>query len=371
MPSDHWIGDLYEAALRHEFFLETFQRIIETLGADYFHMYTWDESRNMPALSSYTPGVNLDAVIAMYEQYYAAIDPRRALVDAAGMGQLVMCQEHLSEQYVSRSEFFQDFQIPAGIRYLMGVKFATPDDKGLLLGLLRASDRAGYSLKDKENAQNVLHHLGRSINLWNESKALRRNAAMGHELASNMGLALFALDRHQKLVYSNEYAEKLLKSSAELKSINGQLLAVDAQENAGLQAALLRVGRLRQAESVALRGLNQASPHGLFLNIAYLPASALQSAFGNAVLMLTARTRADAAQAGIDQLRQSFGLSKAEAALAQAMLRGCSADECAALLGVSIATVRSQLRAIYEKTQTRSHAEAVIALMSLLPGRKP
>ena len=41
-----------------------------------------------------------------------------------------------------------------------------------------------------------------------------------------------------------------------------------------------------------------------------------------------------------------------------------------ALLGVSITTIRSQLRAIYEKTQTRSHAEAMIALMSVLPVRR-
>lgn len=370
MSSDHRIGDLYESAMRHEFFLETFQRTIQTLGADCFHMYTWDESRNMPALSSYTPGMNLDALIGIYEQYYAAIDPRRALVDAAGTGQLVLCQEHLSDQYVSRSEFFQDFQIPAGIRYLMGVKFATPDNNGLLLGLLRSSERKEYSSADKENAQSILHHLGRSISLWHESKHLHRNAAIGNELTANMGLALFALNRERKIVYANEYAENLIKSSAELKSVGGHLVAVDAQENAHLQAALQRVGKLRQAESVALRGLNQLCAHRLFLNIAYLPATALQSVFDNAVLMVTVRSRPDAAQAGLAQLRQSFGLSKAEATVAQAMLQGRNADECSALLGVSITTIRSQLRAIYEKTQTRSHAEAMIALMSVLPVRR-
>lgn len=71
------------------------------------------------------------------------------------------------------------------------------------------------------------------------------------------------------------------------------------------------------------------------------------------------------------ELRQSFGLSKAEAAVAQAMLGGSNPDECAADLGVSIATVRTQLRAIYEKTQTRSHSEAVAALMSMLPRQRP
>jgi len=62
-------------------------------------------------------------------------------------------------------------------------------------------------------------------------------------------------------------------------------------------------------------------------------------------------------------LRQAFGLSAAESAVAEALVSGKAPDEYAASAGVSLATVRSQLRAIYEKTRTRSQAEAVGAML--------
>ena len=64
-------------------------------------------------------------------------------------------------------------------------------------------------------------------------------------------------------------------------------------------------------------------------------------------------------------LETVFGLSAAEARLAQLVATGESLESVAGLLGVKITTARSQLAAIFEKTGTRRQAK-LVALLSRL-----
>ena len=238
---DHLIGDLYEAAVREDGFLQVFQTVAESLGATVFHMFSWDALRNAPRLSIYTPDRDWDAIVESYDQYYGALDPRRSFVEAAALGEFVCCQDRLTEQDVARSEFFQDYQLPSGLRYLQGVRLARAGSDDILLGLLRAKDRPPYTLEERAAAAGLVGHLQRSINLWQDARILHRDAALGNELMEQLGLAVFTLDRRFRLVFANQTAEAMLRASACLKLEHGRLAAATAAENDGLQAAMARV----------------------------------------------------------------------------------------------------------------------------------
>lgn len=64
-------------------------------------------------------------------------------------------------------------------------------------------------------------------------------------------------------------------------------------------------------------------------------------------------------------LRGAFGLTQAEAVLAVALCRGASLAEFAAERGISIHTVRTQLRALLGKTRTERQADLVGLLSGL------
>lgn len=365
MPRDHLIGDLYEAAVREDGFLEVFQTVAESLGANVFHMFSWNALRNAPHLSIYTPDMNWDATIERYDQYYGALDPRRSFVETAAIGNFVCCQDHLSEQDIARSEFFQDYQLPSGLRYLMGVRLARAGSDDILLGLLRMKDRPPYTLEDRAAAAGLVGHLQRSINLWQDARILHRDAALGNELMEQLGLAVFALDRGFRLVFANRAAEAMLRATTCLKLEHGRLASTTAADNDGLQAAMARVGKTRKGESLALRAAAGAPPE-IFLNIAGVPGLVARPAFGDATLLVTARRRGAAPLVNARQLQGAFRLSAAEAAVAEALICGKSPDEYAASASVSLATVRTQLRAIFDKTHTRSQAEAVGVMLWVL-----
>lgn len=362
MPKDHLIGDLYEAALREDGFLEVFQTVVEAMGASGFHMFSWDPVRKLPHLSVHTCDRHWEAVVALYDQYYGALDPRRAFVQEAAPGKFVFCQDYLSDADVARSEFYQDFHIPTGFRYLAGVRMARPEAADILLGLLRTSDRPAYSSDDRATFAGMACHLQRSINLWQDARVLHRDAALGNELMAQLGLAVFALDRDRKVVFVNHAAEAMLRATTCLKLIHGQLVAAAAAENEGMQAAIARAAKSRHGESVALRARPGQQPE-IFLNITRLPGHDARAVFGHAEVLVTARCRGRAALVTARQLQQAFGLSAAEAAVGEALIGGKTPDEYAGSADVSISTIRTQLRAIFEKTGTRSQAEAVGAML--------
>ena len=68
-------------------------------------------------------------------------------------------------------------------------------------------------------------------------------------------------------------------------------------------------------------------------------------------------------------LRKMFGMTPAETRLAGALLRGQTPDEIAEEHGVRIGTIRSQLAAIYAKTNTRRQGELIALLVraSIMP----
>jgi DNA-binding CsgD family transcriptional regulator len=66
-----------------------------------------------------------------------------------------------------------------------------------------------------------------------------------------------------------------------------------------------------------------------------------------------------------DVLNAMFGLTAAEARLAQLLARGESVESAAQLLEIKPTTARSQLAAVFEKTATRRQAK-LVALLSRL-----
>jgi DNA-binding CsgD family transcriptional regulator len=66
----------------------------------------------------------------------------------------------------------------------------------------------------------------------------------------------------------------------------------------------------------------------------------------------------------VSSLRQAFNLTKSEADVVLGLARGGRARDIAAMRGVSIGTLRSQLRSIFLKTNTRRQSELLLLILS-------
>ncbi len=59
-----------------------------------------------------------------YFAYYHAVDPLRKIVGTHRDGDLILCVgQYISEEFINKDEFYQDYIIPAGTRYMAAFTF--------------------------------------------------------------------------------------------------------------------------------------------------------------------------------------------------------------------------------------------------------
>lgn len=158
-------------------------------------------------------------------------------------------------------------------------------------------------------------------------------------------------------VFINAYAQRVLSQRNALMLVDGVLHTNSAEDTRLLQSALDNVATMdERTATLSIRGADLGrglSVHVLRLRDAVNPAAA--------ILYLCDPTIAlDVSQSS---LRKLFGLTRAEAALAELMALGHSLERAADQLCVSIHTARTHLKRILLKTDTGRQGELLRLLL--------
>ena len=360
---DKIVGALYDAALHPQTWKQAFADLAAWSGADVFHFVRWDTASQQAPFNLHTDGI--ENAIEQYGAYYGAIDPRRILVSDGPAGQVSACQRHFDERYVSRNEFYQDYLVPWGMRHTLSSLVLHEGSSQMLLGLVRARERGSFDDAQIARLDRVMPHLARACRLWTQTQHLHDAAALGQHVASSSGFAVFGLDAAGRVVYSNSHAERLLREADSLVVHRGRLSATDLRDAALVHDAVVRAAAGSSPQTFAVTGL-QAGPQACFLTVASLPeGTPLSPLLGQARVLVTARRRGQPSAVSPEQLTQVFGLTPAECGVALALLDGKTPAEYAQDKGLSMPTVRTHLRAVFAKTNTRGQSEAVRLLQDL------
>ena len=365
---DETIASLYEAAVFPERWHAALGMVMERVGADIGHFHDWDHVDKTTTFNIFSHDWMTQGV-QQYASYYGAIDPRRELVEDMPAGSIIACHQHFSDAAVSRDEFYQDFLIPYGQRYVLACKVLGGDQRDVVVGLMREAGNRPFEEEVLHEARHLIKHLGRASQLWFDTQAMRTAAAFGAKAAHSSAFALIGLDGRGKLVYANDHAESLLKDGDSLLGRNGGIGAAFDDDDVRLHRAVREVRETGCGVSLALSGLRYG-PQALLVSITPLSNKGSDSVdwdLSRAYVMITARSRRRPTGVSPLALNQAFGLSPAESAVVLALCEGKTPEEHAQAAGVSVATVRTQLRAVFEKTQTRRQPEVVALVLNMRP----
>ncbi len=173
------------------------------------------------------------------------------------------------------------------------------------------------------------------------------------------------LDENKHVLRLNKHAQAHL--GAALGTTNGRLCATDRGCDALFQTMLdqaLKYGaREREWRREAL-GLKREGKRPVIARVIAVEDEACPLLDGAALLVLLVDPE-DCPDLSYSLLQQVFGLTKGEARLASGLLCGQSLEEIAEAHGVSVGTVRSQIKTLFSKTGTHRQAELVGLLTRL------
>jgi DNA-binding CsgD family transcriptional regulator len=202
----------------------------------------------------------------------------------------------------------------------------------------------------------------------------RRNLAetRQHQLERSLdwladGVALLRADG--AILYANESLQVIARRADGIRLGKGELEFSDPQARERLAAALAAVVRLKigelgagAADFIALRA-GQRQPY--LVSLRPLVAGGGGRSLPNAVAIVFVGDPGARGVATIGTLRELFGLTEAEAALACALQGGISVGEYARAHGLSLNTIYTHLRRLREKTRCRRMPELIHKLNEL------
>ncbi len=171
------------------------------------------------------------------------------------------------------------------------------------------------------------------------------------------------LDAQGAVIEATSFAENLFKTGSGLACRGSRIYAQQPDADRLLQALIHR--SVQRAGLTPGGSLSVPRPDASPLGVSVIPLSAADVAFVQvrpaAMVLVVDPDRTP--RPSVETIRSAMNLTSAEALLAAVLFDGCSLREASKRLGVSVNTCKTQLKSIYSKTGSRSHAELAKRIM--------
>lgn len=310
-------------------------------------------------------------IVLDYVTRYHRLNPRIAPMLALGPDDWLHDHEAFDETFVASHPFFREFLIPHGGRWQSSTKVIEESELLVLFGATRGRDSRAFDGQECAVLERVKRHLREAVAIEHRLHRSTPDVYPGVELLNAFARPMILIDPARDIRFANAAGRRLLTQADCVVERNGALRCRDAEGDQAFSEALRELGlterqetdELRQARRFVRVRTQDGAPVVVYL-VALRPATTL-GVFGHDPLALVFFH--DFRDGGaLDPLvvGETFDLTPAEARLAVALASGMTLQQVSERHGVSILTVRAQLRAVLAKTNTTRQAE----LMRILVG---
>jgi DNA-binding CsgD family transcriptional regulator len=274
-------------------------------------------------------------------------------------------KDSIDEEKFYQSELYQRHLKPIDVKYMIGQDIVFEDSLRAKLSAERTSDKADYDDADKALFEMLIPHLRRAIHLREKLLQNNRLSEVASATLSKASIGSIMLNANGEVISTNHMAEVILADKRGLALVNGRLKATSSKYNSQLKALI------EEAIGNAVSGESYQGGSGF--SIENLP--------GEPVLEMVIKpitkncydgTNLDPAVAiyindfqdnnleiEVDTLRKIYGMTRCEAQVSIQLADGKSQAQAAEELNVSINTVKTHLRGIYEKLGVNNQSQVV------------
>jgi DNA-binding CsgD family transcriptional regulator len=361
---DDLIGLLYEAVIDSNRWKEAIGLCGKYIGGVDTQLLTIDKKTNIPISAVIAETTFPISESESYVNYYGSRDPRLHYFLSGSLGEWRSCHTIINSQsFIDKSEFYQDFLLPLGARYAIAGRIDENETTCTILGVIGAVNQRPFDEPAQLAAKRFTPNLQRAIRLHKHTQALQIKAELGAMAIDAFALSMIIVDSKATILHLNAKAEQFLNvKSSGLNSHLGYLTSPNSESRRQL-ARMINLATTHPAMGGAMVLQNNKS---LQVFVTPLPAASQFARDWQIPLALVLIVEVGKAISNLHLLAEIYDFSPAELRVAAALLNGKTPEIHAHEMGVSINTVRTQLRSLFGKTETRGQTE-LIALLSNVP----
>lgn len=298
-----------------------------------------------------------------------AIDPRMSYAASKPRGAIYFDHQFISDDEIARHPFYQEILAKFGGKYHLGTNLHVETDQ-IVAMTLNWNGAQGHATKaESDLLSRLVPHVQRSykVSISLKDANAEKDTLLGLLTQTSTGVAV--LDRLGRVLDMNHKLEEFIADRDGVSFSNHHISFTGDRTRSHIDgligSALNRFG----IEPKAIRDEFISRPSGQHPYIVNLiPVQAGTPWYrGNAALVLTIIDPARRSSLSQRLIQRYFMLSPAEALVAIEISNGLSIEELAMKNGVASSTIRSQLKSVFEKTDTHRQNE-LASLISKLPG---
>jgi DNA-binding CsgD family transcriptional regulator len=351
-----------------------FKRVEQAFLAAAVEPTLWNDAMNVVARESGSVGsillpvdtptlcVPLSSSLAETSEYYFRHDwhlrdERYRGIPIMKHRGVMVDSDFFRDEEIDRHPYYQEFLAPFGHRWFAGVAIRTPDGFSAI-SIQRSIAQGRFTAREQDILARWGHSLSISATLAHHLAHARTRGAF--DLLEAMGTSAILLDSYGRSIRANRQAEQLF--SHEFGICNRQISISHRRASEEVAATVRFLLHSREIRALGPLVVPREARRPLILRLLRIDAQD-GNPFSPARLVVLVTDLESQKLPRVEELSRLFGLTAAEAKLANVLSRGVSPGRAAQELGIARETARNQLKAIFTKSNTHRQSE-LVALLS-------
>jgi DNA-binding CsgD family transcriptional regulator len=305
---------------------------------------------------------------AFFAHYCNGVAWAKSRLPSRPVGKATSSEGIISRSELLKTEWYGDFMRPQGLISGIGVTVLHEHGKLLSAGLFVPEKAEADQAEHVALVQRVTPHLQRAVKVNRQLGAVDFRWQAAEECFDRLAVGVVILSQNMTVQLANAEAERILRQQDGLgRDREGRLLAGSSDDDALLRAsvrALAADPHQTEANPGSVLRIRRRSEERAY-NVLLAAARPPHGMFGReerSVILFISEGRSR--EPSREQLATTFGLTLAESRLLQVLLQGHSLTEAADRLGNSINTVKTQLRALFDKLDCSRQSDLIRAVTS-------
>lgn len=302
---------------------------------------------------------------------HATEDPRLSYI-LSNPGRVICGEDGVDPDQFRASALFREVVEPMDLEHSLVSYFAQEADMMATIAGMRGRAKGAFGQPEKARLSLIVPHLRRAFEYYailDEAKAKVDDIGAALDIVD---AGIFLADADLKVTHVNKAGEAMMKDG-DITVRSGKLAVKDARAARQLATAVAEALAARRGDAPLPHAdhieVERSDPEEPPYRVSLHPLPLVQAKASLALRSQIAVVVRAPGKSGADvarRLKTSFHLTPAEAALASALAVGMSLADFAQQRNVALSTVRTQLKALYEKTDTRRQGELVARLRECL-----
>ena len=360
------IGGIYETAADIRLWPRVLKAVADEVGAASGILFLVDTATGAFNSWSSSP-IDRKLMQALHEDFGLADFIKKIAADTP-IGTVLTRQGFLSDREYGKCALFRDVLHHVNVWHVMGGVAMRAGNTAALIGFVRPRRRKAFDEASFATYRRFLPHIERAVRLHRAVTRLDMQRKEAAEVLDRLPLGVILVDAGGRVITMNRSASEIVKRADGLRVDGGGICRAEGAKE-----------RARLADMVARAANSVPGPDAQRASAMKIPRPSQQRALSVLVAPLTGKgERQGRRGAAVLYVRDPevphttstavladvYGLTASEAKLLQALIQGKRLEDMARDFKVSINTLRTHLKSIFRKTDTKRQSELLSMVLS-------